>query len=284
MGVGAAFGVVGGRALLWFMRPVPLPSEGLYPLRTAGVRADPVRRSPTLAHGSGFLAVFVAGILIGEERAPYKREIERFHSALASLGEIVAFVVLGLTVDLEELTHADVLVPGLVDRGAGRADPAGARGALPAAGGAGQPASAPSCCSPGSRVRCRSCWAASSSAAPCADAERLYGIVVVMVRAVGAAAGQPGADGGHGCCGCRCARRHPSTSRRRSPSQPRCRRQPSYLRPLIGVPRVRRSRRRWSGRPGPGRGRPSARGRSCCCPAGCPAPRRPAARSPRSAG
>ena len=52
----------------------------------------------TLAHGSGFLAVFVAGS--SETRRPYKREVERFHSALASLGEIVAFVVLGLTIDL----------------------------------------------------------------------------------------------------------------------------------------------------------------------------------------
>jgi cell volume regulation protein A len=68
----------------------------------------------TVAHGSGFLAVFVAGIVIGDERAPYKREIERFHSALASLAEIVAFVVLGLTVDLEVLTRENVLVPGLV--------------------------------------------------------------------------------------------------------------------------------------------------------------------------
>jgi cell volume regulation protein A len=47
-------------------------------------------------------------------RAPYKREIERFHSALVSLGEIVAFVVLGLSVDLKELTRADVCIPGLV--------------------------------------------------------------------------------------------------------------------------------------------------------------------------
>ncbi|HEX8079006.1 MAG TPA: potassium/proton antiporter [Jatrophihabitans sp.] len=113
MGIGAAVGVVGGRALLWFMRAVPLPSEGLYPLRTAAC-ALILFGVATLAHGSGFLAVFVAGILIGDERAPYKREIERFHSALASLGEIVAFVVLGLTVDLAELTHADVLIPGLV--------------------------------------------------------------------------------------------------------------------------------------------------------------------------
>ncbi|MEO6503801.1 MAG: cation:proton antiporter [Jatrophihabitantaceae bacterium] len=113
MGIGAAVGIVGGRALLWFMRAVPLPSEGLYPLRTAAC-ALVLFGAATLAHGSGFLAVFVAGILIGDERAPYKREIERFHSALASLGEIVAFVVLGLTVDLADLTHADVLIPGLV--------------------------------------------------------------------------------------------------------------------------------------------------------------------------
>ena len=113
MGVGAVLGVLGGRALLWFMRRVTLPSEGLYPLRTlACVLA--LYGATTLAHGSGFLAVFVAGIVLGAERAPFKREVERFHSALASLAEIVAFVVLGLTVDLGELTRADVWVPGLV--------------------------------------------------------------------------------------------------------------------------------------------------------------------------
>jgi cell volume regulation protein A len=113
MGVGAAVGVLGGRAVLWFIRSVPLPSAGLYPLRTAAC-ALILFAIATLAHGSGFLAVFVAGILLGAERAPYKREIERFHTALASLGEIVAFVVLGLTVDLKELSHADVWLPGLI--------------------------------------------------------------------------------------------------------------------------------------------------------------------------
>jgi cell volume regulation protein A len=99
--------------MLWFMRAVPLPGEGLYPLRTAAC-ALILFGIATLAHGSGFLAVFVAGILLGDARAPYKREVERFHSALASLGEIVAFIMLGLTVDLHELAHTDVWVPGLV--------------------------------------------------------------------------------------------------------------------------------------------------------------------------
>jgi len=113
MGVGAALGLIGGRALLWFMRRVSLPSEGLYPLRTLACVLV-LYGATTLAHGSGFLAVFVAGILLGDERAPFKKEVERFHSALASLGEIVAFVVLGLTVNLADLTRTDVWVPGLV--------------------------------------------------------------------------------------------------------------------------------------------------------------------------
>jgi len=113
MGVGAALGLIGGRALLWFMRRISLPSEGLYPLRTlASVLV--MYGATTIAHGSGFLAVFVAGIVLGDERAPFKKEVERFHSALASLGEIVAFVVLGLTVNLTDLTRTDVWVPGLV--------------------------------------------------------------------------------------------------------------------------------------------------------------------------
>jgi cell volume regulation protein A len=113
MAVGLVIGAVGGRALLWFMRAVPLPSEGLYSLRTLA-SALLLYGVTTVAHGSGFLAVFVAGILVGDERAPYKREIERFHSALASLGEIVAFIVLGLTIDLTSLGSTDVWVPGVV--------------------------------------------------------------------------------------------------------------------------------------------------------------------------
>lgn len=113
MGVGAAVGIIGGRAVGWSMRRVPLATEGLYPLRiAASVLA--LFALATLAHGSGFLAVFVAGIVLGDQRAPYKREIQRFHSAVASLAEIVAFIVLGLTVNLAVIGRVDVWVPGLV--------------------------------------------------------------------------------------------------------------------------------------------------------------------------
>lgn len=113
MVIGLVVGVIGGRGLLAFMRRVALPSEGLYALRTLACCLM-LYGIATLAHGSGFLAVFVAGIVIGDARAPYKPEIKRFHAAMAGLAEIVAFAVLGLTVNLGVLAKPDVWIPGLV--------------------------------------------------------------------------------------------------------------------------------------------------------------------------
>jgi cell volume regulation protein A len=112
MVVGCAVGAVGGYALSAVMRRLPLPSGALYPLRTL-LAAGAIYGVATIAHGSGFLAVFVAGIVVGDVRAPYKAEIERFHSSLASLAEIVAFTMLGLTVSLTHLAHGDGWLIGL---------------------------------------------------------------------------------------------------------------------------------------------------------------------------
>jgi hypothetical protein len=61
--------VVGGAVLVGLMRRLPLPSEGLYPLRVlAGALV--IYGAATVANGSGFLAVFIAGILAGDARAP----------------------------------------------------------------------------------------------------------------------------------------------------------------------------------------------------------------------
>jgi cell volume regulation protein A len=108
LGIGFAAGVAGGWLLLAMMRRMPLPGAGLYSIRALAAALS-LYGLATVAHGSGFLAVFVAGIMIGEERAPHKADIERFHGALASLGELVAFAVLGLTIDLDRLTAGDWL-------------------------------------------------------------------------------------------------------------------------------------------------------------------------------
>jgi cell volume regulation protein A len=102
MGVGAAIGFAGASALLPLLRRLPLPAEGLYPV-LALTLAGALYSVTSLAHGSGFLAVFIAGLLLGDARLPYKGEIERFHGSLATLAEIVVFIGLGLTVNLSSL-------------------------------------------------------------------------------------------------------------------------------------------------------------------------------------
>ncbi len=112
MAVGALVGAAGGAGLLAVMRRVPLPSEGLYSPRVlAGALL--IYGVASVTHGSGFLAVFVAGITIGDAPAPYKGEIRRFHSSLASLAEIVAFVMLGLTIKLSGLGNDNAWASGL---------------------------------------------------------------------------------------------------------------------------------------------------------------------------
>jgi cell volume regulation protein A len=72
MTVGAAVPVAGGRALLWFTRRVPLPSEGLYPLRSLACVLL-LFGVATLAHGSGFLAVRDAVSDFGSETGAVTR-------------------------------------------------------------------------------------------------------------------------------------------------------------------------------------------------------------------
>ena len=98
MAVGVAVGLAAGPALSWVMRRVACPA-GALPAADAAA-AGLTYGVATLAHGSGFLAVFVGRDRHRRRPRPVQAEVARFHSSLASLGEIVAFTVLGLTVSL----------------------------------------------------------------------------------------------------------------------------------------------------------------------------------------
>jgi cell volume regulation protein A len=112
MAIGLAVGVAGGLALGVWLKRFSLPSAGLYTLRTlAG--AGVIYGVATVAGGSGFLAVFVAGLLVGDVRAPFKAESEVFHDALSSLAEIVVFIALGLTISISTL-GGDTWLDGLL--------------------------------------------------------------------------------------------------------------------------------------------------------------------------
>jgi cell volume regulation protein A len=108
MVVGAAFGFAGAKLLIPAIRRLHLPSESLYPV-LALVAACSLYGVTAIAHGSGFLAVFLLGLRMGDARLPFKGEIERFQTSLATLAELVVFVALGLTIHLGDLSARDWL-------------------------------------------------------------------------------------------------------------------------------------------------------------------------------
>ena len=68
----------------------------------------------SVAYGSGFLAVFVAWIFIGDETRAYKREITRVPSIRPQPAELTAFVLLGLTIDLGSVGRNWAWLTGLL--------------------------------------------------------------------------------------------------------------------------------------------------------------------------
>jgi cell volume regulation protein A len=106
--VGIATGV-GGRALL---RRLILPTGGLYPALTLGI-AFLAFGTATLLRGSGFLAVYLAGLVLGAGPIPYRSGLLRVHDALAWLSQIGMFLVLGLLVFPSQLAEVAGLGLGL---------------------------------------------------------------------------------------------------------------------------------------------------------------------------
>ena len=113
MTVGLAVGVAGAAVVLALIRWFPLPDRTLYPIAVL-LLAGAIYGAAGVLHGSGFLAVFVAGILLGDLRYPARTAVRTFNSALADLGELATFVALGLTVDLAFIGDEGLWWRGLV--------------------------------------------------------------------------------------------------------------------------------------------------------------------------
>ena len=112
MVVGSIVGIVGGLALGWLMRRLHLPTGALTAVFVTAA-AVLIYAGGSALHGSGFLAVFIAGILVGDVRAPFRREVDTFSAGLASLAEIVVFVLLGLSIELQDVFEPTTIVAGL---------------------------------------------------------------------------------------------------------------------------------------------------------------------------
>jgi potassium/hydrogen antiporter len=111
LAAGVAVGLFVGAAGRWLLRRAALPSAGLYPIAAVGLTFL-AYAAGAVAHASGFLAVYVAGVVLGNARLPHRRAILGFADGLAWLAQIGLFVLLGLLVSPGQLGGA--LVPALV--------------------------------------------------------------------------------------------------------------------------------------------------------------------------
>ncbi|WP_306750654.1 potassium/proton antiporter [Saccharothrix yanglingensis] len=105
--IGIALGWLGGVGL----RRAALPATGLYPLATVAVCLL-AYTAGDLAHASGFLAVYIAALVLGNARLPHRADTLSFAEGLGWIAQIGLFVLLGLYASPGRLL--DALVPALV--------------------------------------------------------------------------------------------------------------------------------------------------------------------------
>ena len=107
--IGAAVGLYVGFIHRKIMNWIRLPMLGLYPVRTVAMALASYGLASVL-DGSGFMAVYLAGITAASGHLPLKSVLLRVHDALAWLGQISMFIVLGLLIKPSSL--GDVAIPG----------------------------------------------------------------------------------------------------------------------------------------------------------------------------
>jgi cell volume regulation protein A len=111
LAIGAAIGLAVGWLGSWGLRHVALPASGLYPIAVMAI-AVVAYAAGALAHGSGFLAVYLAAMVMGNARLPHWPATRGFADGLGWMAQIGMFVLLGLLVTPHEL--GDDIVPALV--------------------------------------------------------------------------------------------------------------------------------------------------------------------------
>src|SRR5215210_7653244 len=109
MGIGAVVGLAVGWLSVHALRNTRLASPGLYPVATLASAGLAYGGAATL-HGSGFLAVYLTGLMLGSARIPAKQTVTVFHEGLGWVAQITMFLALGLLVFPSQL--GDVWLEG----------------------------------------------------------------------------------------------------------------------------------------------------------------------------
>jgi potassium/hydrogen antiporter len=109
---GTVLGFAIGFGGAWVMRRVALPSSGLYPLAVLSLTILAYAGTAAL-HASGFAAVYVAALVIGNSELPHRAATRSFSEGVAWLAQIGLFVMLGLLVSPDRISWSHIVVAAL---------------------------------------------------------------------------------------------------------------------------------------------------------------------------
>jgi len=109
--VGTAMGILLGRLAVKIINKVKMDNDSFYPIMLL-VFGVFIFASTYFLEGNGYLAVYIAGLVIGNSRFAHKRSSMRFMDGFAWMSQILLFLTLGLLVNPSELV--EVIVPALI--------------------------------------------------------------------------------------------------------------------------------------------------------------------------
>ncbi len=107
--LGVGVGLLAGFGGAWLMRRAALPASGLYPLAVLSLCTLAYGVASAL-HASGFAAVYVAALVLGNSELPHRSATRSFAEGMAWLSQIGLFVMLGLLLSPKEVTGHEVVI------------------------------------------------------------------------------------------------------------------------------------------------------------------------------
>lgn len=102
LSVGAVAGYLLGKVSVWLINKIDIENGSLYPILLLATALFTFSAT-TLCKGNGYLAVYIAGLIVGNNKIVHKKSISTFFDGFAWLWQIVMFLTLGLLVNPHEL-------------------------------------------------------------------------------------------------------------------------------------------------------------------------------------
>ena len=100
--VGALMGYGFARITVWIINKLNLPNSSLYPIMLLSMVLITFTVTD-MAHGNGYLATYIMGIVVGNTRLAFRKEVNTFMNGMTWLFQIIMFLTLGLLVNPHEM-------------------------------------------------------------------------------------------------------------------------------------------------------------------------------------